>query len=136
MNREIFAILTFFVALTVINEGHAQLTLEPLEVQPIFEQRVGSFQQQPAFLATELYGYNSVYFSKRQAAQSSSPFDPTQVQAYRTSAFHLPDMYQYEDLAFFCKWEVKLEKAAQMPVKFRLGDVQYVDWLEGKRPDY
>lgn len=42
--------------------------------------------------------------------------------------------YQYNaaDLAFFCRVEVKLERATKIPVRFRLGDVQYVDYLENK----
>jgi hypothetical protein len=40
--------------------------------------------------------------------------------------------YCYDKLAFFCKLEVKLERQFHTPIKFRLGDVQYVDWLEGK----
>ncbi len=43
-----------------------------------------------------------------------------------------PSIYRLEHLAFFCRIEVELEKATRFPVKFRLGDVQYVDWLEGK----
>ncbi|MCB0706970.1 MAG: hypothetical protein KDC34_16760 [Saprospiraceae bacterium] len=38
--------------------------------------------------------------------------------------------------AFFCRLEWQLEKSIQVPVKFRLGDVQYVDQLEGKRRTY
>jgi hypothetical protein len=45
----------------------------------------------------------------------------------------VPIIYSYQNLAFFCKLEVQLEKAVKLPVKFRLGDVEYVDWLEGKR---
>jgi hypothetical protein len=45
----------------------------------------------------------------------------------------VPVIYSYHNLAFFCKMEVKLEKAVKMPIKFRLGDVDYVDRLEGKR---
>ncbi|MFN7118231.1 MAG: hypothetical protein ACK4TA_15630 [Saprospiraceae bacterium] len=45
----------------------------------------------------------------------------------------VPIVYSYHNLAFFCKVEVKLEKAVKLPVKFRLGDVEYVDRLEGKR---
>ena len=42
----------------------------------------------------------------------------------------IPKIYSYHNLAFFCKVEVKLEKAAKFPVKFRLGDVNYVDqWI-------
>ncbi len=48
----------------------------------------------------------------------------------------MPQAYAYKDLAFFCKIEVKLEKVAKMPVKFRLGSVDYVDYLEGKRASY
>lgn len=40
--------------------------------------------------------------------------------------------YNYDDLAIFCKLEVKMEKAAGIPVKFRLGEVNYVERLEGK----
>lgn len=41
--------------------------------------------------------------------------------------------YNCAELAFFCRLEVRMEKAAKLPVKFRLGDLQYVDYLEGKR---
>ncbi|MEM8585200.1 MAG: hypothetical protein AAGF87_13060 [Bacteroidota bacterium] len=38
-----------------------------------------------------------------------------------------------DHLAFFCRIELHLEKAANIPIKFRLGSVDYVDRLEGKR---
>ena len=44
-----------------------------------------------------------------------------------SSCFNLPGM------PFFCKIEYKMEKAAKIPVRFRLGDIEYVDYLEGKR---
>jgi hypothetical protein len=44
----------------------------------------------------------------------------------------LPKAWKYEDLAFFCRLEVKMEKAAKFPIKFRLGEVQYVEKMEGK----
>lgn len=40
--------------------------------------------------------------------------------------------YNYDDLAIFCKLEVKMEKASGFPVKFRLGEVNDVERLEGK----
>lgn len=36
-------------------------------------------------------------------------------------------------LPFFCKIEVEMEKASKMMVRFRLGDVDVVDRMEGKR---
>jgi hypothetical protein len=37
-----------------------------------------------------------------------------------------------EALPFFCKIEHKWGKKSRIPLKFRLGSVEYVDWLEGK----
>ena len=37
------------------------------------------------------------------------------------------------NLAFFCRQEVKFEKVTKIPFKFRLGSVQQVDYLEGKK---
>ncbi len=44
----------------------------------------------------------------------------------------IPKVYCYDDLAVFCKLEVQLEKKFKFPVKIRLGEVNYVDMLEGK----
>jgi hypothetical protein len=44
----------------------------------------------------------------------------------------IPMAYCYNNLAFFCKIEVKIEKISFFPVKFRLGSVPYVDYLEQK----
>jgi len=44
----------------------------------------------------------------------------------------IPKAYSYEDLAVFCKLEVKLEETFRFPVKIRLGEVNYVEMLEGK----
>ena len=43
-----------------------------------------------------------------------------------------PNFYA-SHLGFFCKQELKLEKMTKLPFKFRLGSVQYCDWLEGKK---
>jgi hypothetical protein len=40
--------------------------------------------------------------------------------------------WKADDLPFFCKIEHQMGKKMKTPVKFRLGSVEYVDWLEGK----
>ena len=42
-----------------------------------------------------------------------------------------PNSY-YENLGFFCRKEIQLQKVTTVPVKFRLGSYDYVNWLEGK----
>lgn len=44
----------------------------------------------------------------------------------------LPPDYYAANLGFFCKKELKIQKAVKMPVKFRLGTVEYCDRIEGK----
>lgn len=46
--------------------------------------------------------------------------------------YQAPQAYSFEHLAFFCRLEVRMEKASKMPVRFRLGSVDYVDRMEGK----
>lgn len=44
----------------------------------------------------------------------------------------LPANYYAANLGFFCKKELQIQKAIKLPVKFRLGTVEYTDKLEGK----
>ncbi len=38
-----------------------------------------------------------------------------------------------KQLGFFCREELKLEKAIRIPLRLRLGNLQYVDRVEGKQ---
>lgn len=41
--------------------------------------------------------------------------------------------YYASHLSFFCKQEIKFEKVAKIPIKFRLGSVEECDRMEGKQ---
>ena len=61
-----------------------------------------------------LIPYQSIYYHSRQLSV-------------------VPGNYYCTQLGFFCRTELKLEAATKIPFKFRLGSLQYNDWLEGKK---
>ncbi len=45
----------------------------------------------------------------------------------------IPADWYTRNLGFFCTKELQFEKAAKIPLRFRLGSVNYCDVLEGKK---
>lgn len=44
----------------------------------------------------------------------------------------IPNNYYSKNIGFFCKEELKLEKTIKIPLRFRLGSLDYCNQLEGK----
>lgn len=100
----------------------------------------------PAVLSAQVCGFSegknlaelrAAVFAKDVPAGSSFHFSEITLPEHHTkAATHPPSIllpkWSAETLPFFCKIEHDWAKKSRVPFKFRLGSVEYVDWLEGK----
>lgn len=69
-----------------------------------------------------------IFMPLTNAAPTNAPAEPPRLPADPLTGLQ----WSSETLPFFCRIEHDLGKKTRIPFKFRLGSVEYVDWLEGK----
>lgn len=73
-----------------------------------------------------------MYKSNENSIKIYSPFN-LYFEKISEKKINIPNCYSINNLPFFCKMEAKWDKKINIPFRFRLGTVDYVDELEGKR---
>ena len=83
-----------------------------------------------------LQNNNSIIAFAKQ--QSKTPFNFSSKKTNTTfksvsnlTVRSLPNVYEYNELGFFCKLDLRMDKTMYMPFRFRLGNLEYVNKLEG-----
>lgn len=84
------------------------------------------------YLQTSEPVFRPIAFQPDEARPLSTP-DASEKEA--PLLFYSPGLAQFQvnDLPFFCRIEHQIGKKLPLSFKFRLGSVEYVDWLEGKK---
>lgn len=116
--------LLLMLGFVVLFEGQAQSKPWRIEGRSLMELRREQERVLPlpdAFLPFSPVHYLSLFRTTDTGLDRTLP-----------TADPLPSAYRYEELAFFCRIEVQMERAFKFSVKFRLGEVQYVERMEGK----
>ncbi|MEO7264690.1 MAG: hypothetical protein ABIW38_07240 [Ferruginibacter sp.] len=93
----------------------------------------------------KIFIYCMIFVMKSASAQYSAPKAFTakdlrtgpfrtavQLNPHQTFLTLLQPDYFLHNESFFCRQERKLENATKLPFRFRVGSLQYCNWLEGK----
>ena len=80
-----------------------------------------------------------LFFSIISFAQSKEkvvfkPVISSQIKALPAFSMNIiPADYYTKNMGFFCKKELSLEKSTKIPLRLRLGSLNYCNYLEGKK---
>jgi len=121
--QRVYQILVVFVLIL-------PLTIIAQQQMPLFAQKTPHILDAPRNFQEKIVNCNNSYVNCLSADNASLPRLALSPFPFRTGIINANAMIQ--NLPFFCKKEFYFEKNTSVPLRLRLGSLDYVNKLEGK----
>lgn len=131
MFTRIFSIITVFL-LTSRLVSAQKIFQQPRTITQVvgkqnYENKVWAYQNSPQYVKNVIFTNNviKVYFPSRKVLPEPICLSPCWSPCTQEISYS-------SQLSFFCRQEYKFEKSTKIPLRFRLGSLNYTNYLEKK----
>jgi hypothetical protein len=126
-------IVVLFLSVSPLFSAAQKLFQKPKTLQQIvgkkeFELKQWAYRSYPNYIKKIVYGPLALY-EKMPVMKDPRQRFPDIPERY---AFNLPAKYYICSLGVICKNELQFEKLTKVAFRFRLGSLDYVNWMEQK----
>ena len=95
------------------------------------QQKARVYKFSPQYVKASTFNYYSLNYTAPQRLSLPAMGINYPVSAV-VSKFRLPQKFYTQSLGFFCRQEYKFEKNTSRPLRFRLGSLDYTNYMEQK----